>query len=122
MSKRSKQPAPEPVEYTAWIVYQAPGVAYQSAAGAGTNDRDETMREMTYLAHYYAKMDGYEICEITMSGVCPECKGDGGYRTGKRVRRWHTCPVCSGEGLLWTLPMEPAAVLALPDPGSRHSL
>lgn len=79
--------------------------------------QDDTVRELRYHAHYYAGL-GYTVTRITISGVCPECDGAGGTRN-KRSKMWHACGPCEGQGELWELEMEPAAVLALPDPGPR---
>lgn len=83
----------------------------------GCVTQDDTMRELRYMAHYYANM-GYDVTRITISGVCPECDGAGGLRN-KRSKMWHDCKACAASGELWELALEPATVLALPDPGPR---
>lgn len=85
----------------------------------GCVTQDDTVRELRYMAHYYAGADpGYNVTRISISGVCPECDGAGGTRN-KRSKMWHDCKACAGKGEIWELEMEPEAVLALPDPGPR---
>lgn len=86
----------------------------------GCETQDDTVRELRHAAHYYAGL-GHDVTRVTISGVCPACDGAGGLRN-KWSKMWHVCKPCDGKGELWELEMEPAAVLALPDPGSRHSL
>ncbi len=102
--------------YNGVVEYQR-GDGSISAVMLGCKTQDETALELCRNAHYYAGL-GYDVTLVSMSGVCPECDGRGGTRN-KRSKKWHDCKACAGSGELWELEMEPAAVLALPDPGPR---
>jgi len=112
----TKKIMPEPLRYNGWINYtrQNGGIG---AVGLGFVGQDDTVNELTYMAHYYADL-GYEITEVVLYGVCPDCDGERGQRN-KRSRKWHDCKTCNGQGTLWELQLVPTAVLALPDPGPR---
>lgn len=109
----------QPHRYSGVVEYQRDNGDI-GAVILGCTSQDETMRELRHAAHYYAGL-GYEVKKVLLDGVCPACDGAGGLRN-KRSKMWHACKSCDARGELWELEMEPAAVLALPDPGSRHSL
>jgi len=110
---------PIPTKYSGFVDYRHVGCKHGSGVGFGADDYATANKDAVHNVHYYLNLGDCKIERAVLWGVCPICDGQRGTTTGKRVRKWHPCKGCNGEGTVTEQELDVMELVLQADPGSR---